>query len=763
MLKNHSLYQPFKSNIGENAFELMMIQRHFLILGLLLYFRNMLRKIFPFALVICFNLTSFGQTEKSRWDIHVRNSEIIRDQWGIPHVYGKTDADAVFALLFAQCEDDFNRVEVNFINAMGRMAEVEGIDKLYTDFRMKLYIDEVVVKQEYENSPAWLQDLMTAWADGINYYLESYPEVKPKLITKFEPWMALTFSEGSIGGDIETISINNLKHFYDKDFHASLIVAERDWEKEPRGSNGFAISPFNTQNGNALLLINPHTSFYFRPEVHMVSEEGLNAYGAVTWGQFFVYQGFNQYNGWMHTSSKADAIDHFALTVENNDGEYRYKSGEEWRPLIQKEIKLKYKEDNELVERNITAFYSHHGPVIREEDGKWIAIALMVEREKALTQSYKRTKTRNHQEFKEVMKLKTNSSNNTVYADKDGNISYYHGNFVPIRNPEFDWRGVVDGSDPATDWKGLHDIHEMIYIHNPPNGWIQNTNSTPFTAAGPYSPKPEDYPEYVSWDLENARGLNAVRVLKYQKNFTLESLIETAYDPTLLAFEPLVPALLEAYEKLPNSYPGKKSLKTPLDSLTQWDLKTGENSVGTTLAVFWGNELLADTRNIDRPWDAYIFDFLAANTPAETMVNAFANAIKRLENDFGTWNKQWGEIHRYQRLTGDIIPYFDDSKSSISIGYNSSLWGSLAAYGSRPYPNTKKWYGNVGNSFVAVVEFGEKVVAKSLLAGGQSGDPSSPHFDDQAEMYSNGEFKDVNYYREDVERNAKNRYKAGDR
>ncbi len=704
---------------------------------------------------------SFGQTENLRWESHIQNTEIIRDQWGIPHVYGKTDADAVFGLLYAQCEDDFNRVEVNFINAMGRMAEVEGEEKLHVDFRMKLYIDPDVVQQEFENSPDWLKKLMIAWADGINYYLHSHPEVQPKLISKFEPWMALTFSEGSIGGDIETISVNDLKQFYGKDFQAKLSYADRDWDAEPQGSNGFAISPSKTLNGNALLLINPHTSFYFRPEVHMVSEEGLNAYGAVTWGQFFVYQGFNENNGWMHTSSKADAIDHYALTVEERNGRFHYKFGENWIPLEEKSITLKYRNEEKMQDRNITAFYSHHGPVIREEDGKWIAISLMVEREKALTQSFKRTKTRNHQEFKAVMGLKTNSSNSTVYADKDGHISYYHGNFIPIRDPKFDWRGVVDGSNPATDWKGLHDIHEMIYIHNPANGWIQNTNSTPFTASAAYSPKAADYPPYVAWDQENARGLNAVRVLKYQKDFTLESLIEAAYDPALLAFEPLIPALQKAYENLPPHSPRVKVLKAPLDSLTLWDLNSDKNSIGTALAVFWGNQLLADTRNNERPWDAYIFDFLAQNTPPEIMLNSLEKAIAKLTADFGTWQTTWGEINRFQRITEKISPRFDDEQPSFPVGFNSSQWGSLAAFGSRPYPNTTRWYGNVGNSFTAVVEFGTQVKAKSILAGGQSGNPDSAHFDDQAEMYSKGIFKDVNFYREDVERNAKTIYRPG--
>ncbi|PSL01492.1 penicillin acylase family protein [Cecembia rubra] len=702
-----------------------------------------------------------AQSDLQRWQQRANNTEIIRDQWGIPHIYGKSDADAVFGMIYAQCEDDFNRVEVNYINALGRMAEVEGISQLYTDFRMKMYIDEEVLKKEYTNSPEWLRNLMDAWADGINYFLFTHPEVKPKLISKFEPWMALAFSEGSIGGDIETISVNQLKTFYDKDFYANLVLQERDFDEEPRGSNGFAIAPKLSKSGNALLLINPHTSFYFRPEIHMVSEDGLNAYGAVTWGQFFIYQGFNEFNGWMHTSSRADAIDHFALTVEKRNGKYHYLYGKEWRPITEKKMLLKYKEGSEIVEREITAYYSHHGPIIREENGKWIAISLMVERVKALTQSFTRTKTKNHTEFKATMDLKTNSSNNTVYADREGNIVYYHGNFIPVRDPQFDWRNVVDGSNPATAWKGLHEVEEMIFIKNPANGWIQNCNSTPFTAAGPFSPKKEDYPAYMAWDLENARGINAVRLLAGQTDFTLETLIAAAYEPTLMAFEPLVPALQKAFEGLPDSDPRKKSLIEPMNMLVNWDLKSGINSIGTSLAIFWGGQLMADARDLERAWDHYIFDFLAHSTSDTMKIDAFEKAINKLIADFGSWNIPWGEINRFQRLTNEVHGKFYDDLPSLPIGFNSSMWGSLAAYGSRAYPNTKRWYGNVGNSFVAVVEFGEKVKAKSILAGGQSGQPFSPHFVDQAEKYAKGEFKDVNFYKEDVLKNSRTQYRPG--
>ncbi len=701
----------------------------------------MRKSLFLLLILVACSPQDKHQGEIRNWEKQSENVTIIRDNFGIPHIYGKTDADAVFGLLYAQCEDDFNRVEVNYINAMGRMAEVKGESLLLTDLRMQLYIDPAQVKQEYRKSPKWLKKLMNAFADGINYYLYTHPEVEPKLITHFEPWMALTFSEGSIGGDIERISPRQLGSFYGK--NPAEKIKEEPKEKEPRGSNGFAIAPELTESGNAMLLINPHTSFFFRGEVHMVSEEGLNAYGAVTWGQFFIYQGFNEKCGWMHTSSKADAIDYYAETIVKKEGKLFYRYGEELRQVGEKTIKLDYKEDNTIASKEFTVYYTHNGPIIRAENGKWISIRLMVEHEKALTQSYMRTKAQGHDDFKLTMDLQTNSSNNTVYADAEGNIAYYHGNFIPVRNQDFDWAGTLDGSNPDTDWKELHPVEEMIFILNPENGWIQNCNSTPFTACGEFSPKKSDYPAYIAPDRENARGLHAVRVLEGQSAYSLDKLIATAYDSYLIYFEPLIPALIEAHQNAPSNI--KSGLNEAVSILKDWDLRYSLNSTATSLAIYWGQQMNR-SRN-----------------PEEQMLLALRRAMHELEEDFGSWKVPWGEINRFQRINGDIVQPFDDSKPSLPVNFASSRWGSLASFGARTYPGTKKMYGTSGNSFVAVVEFGERVKAKSILAGGLSSNPSSPHFDDQALMYTKGEFKDVLFYKEDIEANSKLNYHPGEK
>ncbi|MCW5910927.1 MAG: penicillin acylase family protein [Cyclobacteriaceae bacterium] len=704
----------------------------------------------------------FSKKEVASWQARAKRVTIIRDTWGIPHIYGKTDADAVFGFLYAQCEDDFPRVELNYITAAGRLAEAEGEDKLYHDLRQRLFYDTLMAEDVYRQSPPWLQKLCNAFADGINYYLYTHPEVKPKLIRRFQPWMPFLFSEGSIGGDIESVSVNRLKAFYGK---GEVYLPEPDprkQEPEPRGSNGFAIAPSLSASGNALLLINPHTSFYFRPEVHVSSNEGLNAYGAVTWGQFFVYQGFNEYCGWMHTSSFADVIDEYLETIVTKGDSIYYVHGEKQKPVISKKIVLAYKDaTGKKSLREFTGRFTHHGPVIGTQDDKWLSVSLMVEPLKALTQSYQRTKSKGYADYKNIMELKANSSNNTVFADRDGNIAYWHGNFIPRRNPSFDWSRPVDGSNPDTDWKGLHDVPEIVQALNPANGWIQNCNSTPFTLAGKYSPDKNNYPDYMAPDAQNARGINAERVLNRENSYTLDKLIAAANDPYLAGFENLLPALIKAYDGADKiSY---ADLQEPAEVLRAWNLSYGKESVGAALAMYWGNELRQNVATRIKPGSSQlqVIDFLTEQTSDEEKLQALRTVVSSFNRDFGKWNVAWGEVNRFQRLTGQVTETYDDAQPSLPVASASSFWGSLAAFGSRKFPGTSKMYGYVGNSFVAVVEFGKTVKAKSVLAGGNSNNPQSPYFTNQAGLYSNGEYKDVWFYKKDVQAHAARTYHPG--
>jgi len=711
--------------------------------------------------------TTFTASELARMKAASRRVTIMRDQWGIPHVFGKTDADAVFGMLYAQAEDDFNRVELNYINALGRLAEVEGEKAIWRDLRMKLYIDPVDLKAKYAASPAWLKKLMDAYADGLNWYLATHPQVKPRLITRFEPWMALAFSEGSIGGDIETIDLKGLEAFYGPQLVPRIALADpgdagKGFDPEPRGSNGFAIAPARTAGGHALLLINPHTSFYFRPEIHMVSNEGLNAYGAVTWGQFFIYQGFNDRIGWMHTSGGGDVIDEYLETVDRRDDGYVYKYGDAQRPLRAKTIELPYRTADGMASRTVTAWFTHHGPVIRAQDGHWVAVRMMDDPMHALMQSYGRTKARDYAAFRQVMALRTNSSNNTVYADADGNIAYFHGNFIPRRDPRFDWTRPVDGSDPATEWQGLHEIDETITVFNPKSGYVSNTNNWPCTGFGASSPDCSKYPAYM-WSLpQNPRGIHAERVLHDARDLTLDGLIARAYDSYLTAFEPLVPAIVADWEALPDADPLKGRLAGQVALLHGWDLRFSTASTATSLAVYWGQDMVKQSASRAKAQRMPVIDFVQTRLAPRDRLEALARASDTLQAAFGSWKTPWGEINRFQRLSGAVDQQYDDARASLPVAFTSANWGALASFGMTAPQTTKRIYGDRGNSFVAVVEFGPRVRAKSILAGGESGDPRSPHFADQAALYSRGEFKDVLYYRQDIEQHLERRYHPGE-
>jgi acyl-homoserine-lactone acylase len=709
----------------------------------------------------------------ARWSSEARNVTITRDDWGIPHISGKTDTDAVFGLLYAQAEDDFNRVETNYFDALGRAAESEGEGAIYRDLRMRLINNPDSLKAMYSRAPRWLQSVMNAWADGLNYYLYKHPEVKPKVIAHFEPWMPLAFSDGSIGPDIESVNLTQLAAFYGGRAqnvssaagfvatHKALdLPRERDAD---RGSNGIAISPSNTLSHHALLLINPHTSFFFRAEVQVTSGQGLNDYGAVTWGQFFVYQGFNERAGWMHSSTGADNIDEYLETVTKRGDRFVYRYGAEERPVTEEKVIVRYKIPAGLAQKGFTIYHTQHGPVVRELNGKWVSLSLMQRPVDALIQSFTRMKARDYKSFRQTMELHTNSSNNTTFADADGDIAYFHSNFIPRRDTSFDWRHPVDGSDPRTDWKGVLSIDESPNVLNPPNGWVFNSNNWPWSAAGPFSPKRSDYPAYVEISREESpRGRHALMLLPGKKDFTIASLISTAYDSYLPSFARMMPGLLKSYDNLPASDPLKAKLADPITALRSWNYRWAANSVPTSIAVFWGEDLYdrvgAEARRAAMSAETYIID---RATDAERL-QSLDGATTKLQRDFGTWKTSWGEINRFQRITDDIFPKFDDSAPSIPVPFASSRWGSLASFAARQYPGTRKWYGTSGNSFVAAIEFSDSVRARAITAGGESGNPASPHFDDEAVRYSTGNLRDVYFYPSQLKGHIEREYHPGE-
>jgi acyl-homoserine-lactone acylase len=684
---------------------------------------------------------------------------ITRDNWGIAHVRGHSDADAVFGMIYAQAEDDFPRIEANYLTNLGLTAEADGEKAIWQDLRARLYVSETELKADYAKSPPAMRGLMQAWADGLNYFLATHPNVRPRVLTRFEPWMALSFTEGSIGGDIERIDLEQLKAFYSGKPMAGALTPWR----ERQGSNGIAIAPKLTANGKALLLINPHTSHFFRSELQMTSDQGLNVYGAATWGQFFIYQGFNPHAGWMHTSSGVDNVDEFEEKVERRGNGYCYWYGRNCRPLQARPISIRYRTaDAKLATRIFTAWMTHRGPIVRSDNGRWVAFAMMNKPVEALQQSFLRTKAADLSSFMAVAdRFKANSSNNTVFADDKGEIAMLTPQFMPRRDNALDYTNPVAGGDPAADWNGLHAIVELPNTINPLNGWVQNTNTWPYRAAGPNSPDPSAYPKYLDMDGENFRGLHAQQMLSGSNGWTLEKLQAAAFDSFQPGFAELVPGLVRAYDALPKGDPRIAGLAGPIASLRSWNYRWSADSVPQSLAMFWGIELRKELNAPKSESGNKVMMRLGRDTTPEQKLRALSAAVSRLNATFGRWQVPWGEINRIQRISPAIHPIYSDAAPSLPVPFAEGSWGSLASLRSEQKPGTKRWYGNYGNSFVAVVEFGKRVRAHAVTAGGESGHPESPHFNDEAQRFASGDLREVYFYPDELKGHTERVYHPG--
>jgi acyl-homoserine-lactone acylase len=730
-------------------------------------------KRFLLVVVLCIPLFASAQKftaqEINRFEQQAKQVTIVRDDWGVPHIYGKTDANSVFGLMYSQCEENFKGIELNYLYQLGKQAQAGLKNTLYTDIQLQLIADSTDAIREYNFSPVWFKQLMDAFADGVNYYLYKHPETKPLVLTHFKPWYALMFTDGSVAAtSTGGIALSETERFYSSNseplktsaLNRPALSLEEQVDARETGSNGFAISPIKSASGHAMLYINPHVPFYFRSEVQMVSSEGLNVYGAVTWGQFFVYQGFNQHCGWMHTSSNADVADLYAEKVSQKYGKWYYEYDGQFKPVKTRKLTFYSKEENHIVQINKTGYYTHHGPILGSRDGRWLALKHNNRSYNALLESWLITKANTLAEYKKAMNLLQNTTNNTVYADDKGNTIFWYGNFMPKRNPALDWTQPVDGSTSKTEWQGLHPLNEIVQVVNPKTGWIENCNSTPFTAAGSSSPLTKNYPAYMAPNGQNYRGVRAVQLFSTSGKLNLNQLICKGYDHYLTAFDVLLPPLLKAYTSAPDSL--KQELKPAIDTLQQWTRYSSANSVATTLAVEYGtlvfSRLPRSSSAEAGTYQTQRVEALLASLPSAQQLDLFRASLNQLQQKYGTWQLPWGTINRYQRLADGI---FDDAKPSIPAGAVPSTFGQLPSFVSRSQ-NTSKRYGYSGNSFIAAVEFGPKIKAKSIITGGQSFNAGSAHFADQAQRYLDGNFKDVLFYKPDVLKHQSMNYHPGE-
>ncbi|WP_338875816.1 penicillin acylase family protein [Spirosoma sp. SC4-14] len=726
-----------------------------------------LATLIVFVIACSVQAQPFSQKEISHLQKQARRITIIKDKWGVPHVYTKTDQEAVFGMMYVQCEEFFESVENTLISRLGRQAEVEGESALYKDLWTRMFIDSAKAVALYQQSPGWLRKLCDGYADGINFYMISHPEKKPRLITRVQPWMALMNNvpslEGSNSGEAE------LRAFYSRNPSLSMSFMPKDLSEhqEYGGSNGWAIAPSRTQSKKAMLLINPHAEFYGRIEIQVISKKGLNAYGAPFLGQFTIFQGFNEHLGWMHPVSLSDAKDLYAEQIERKNGHYFYRYNGELRPVDSTGITLYYKQGGQLISKKWMAYRTHHGPIIASVNTKWIAHKTHDANIDLLAMHWQKMKARNFNEFKSVLNKRAMTGSNIIYADQQGNIAYWHGNFVPKRDPSLDWKRPVDGSTSATDWQGTYSLDEIPHYINPTNGWVQNCNSTPLYGTGVYDSVMAKKPVYMLPDGHTARAVSAIRVLNKINDATIDDVVRAAHDPYLPNGEHHIPKLVAAYKTLQTDTT-YSLLAGPVETLQSWNFQTDTNSVATTLAVLWLEKIIElnvaqlkkPTSNEERYSITNGANISTDAVSTTQILDALKKVVNGLQKDFGTWQVAWGSINRFQRVPNGQS--FSDVSRSWAVPATPGYMGSLNAYVSRKSPQTQKRYGATGNTFAAVIEFGKTLKGKSILTGGSSSDPASGHFTDQVDGYIKGQYKDILFYKKEVVATAERVYHPGE-
>jgi penicillin amidase len=672
---------------------------------------------------------------------------VYRDVYGVPHVFGRTDASTVFGFAYAQAEDNLWRIEENFISAVGRSSEIYGEATLNNDRLNSALEIPRLAREEYSRLDAHTRALCDAYAAGLNYYLTRNPETKLRLLARFEPWHTLAF-----------IRYNYYQNGFARDPAINFPdIQTAQYErglKENQGSNGWVIGPSKSATGHAMLFINPHLSFFGSGQVyegHVHSDEGWNFTGYTRFGFPFPYVGHNENGGWVSTDNAADLTDVYFETFDDPKRPLAYRYGNGYRIAKERTAEIQVKTPNGIKARRFTMRKTHHGPIIGLRDGKPLSIRMAkFESDGWLREWYLMTRAKSLDELKRAMTPLNMLFGNVMYADRQGNTFYLYNGAVPRRNPRFDWKKPVDGSDPATEWQGYHTIDELPQLTNPKTGWMQNCNTTPFLLTDQGNPDPKNFPTYMVQEGDNFRGEISRRILSQNKKFTFEVWQRAASDTTVMAADKYLPSMLVALKKRLDESSKEidketQNLRAAYEELSRWNRRSTTESVAMTLFFFWGGRIEENKANDDK-----------------ARATALAEVLKKLESDFGTWRIAWGEINRLQRLDESKEESFQDNRPSIAIPGVSGGAGAVFTFYTTPARGQKKRYGVAGGTYISVVEFAPKVRGFSVHVFGSSGHPENRHYTDQSPLYARGEFKPAWLTLEEIKANLESAYHPGE-
>jgi penicillin amidase len=696
-----------------------------------------------------------------------QNVTIYRDQWGVPHIVGKTDGDTAFGMGYAQAEDNFDQLEMGFIIGTGRSAEVLGEAGLLADWVVHSFENNELSKRDYENATPDVKAVLDGYAAGINYYIETHANLNPKLLDHVEPWYSLALIRRwyHLGGFLGRLQ------FSDEERAAAfkaingqeLKVAHREIlsydpkDKKEYGSNSWAAKGTKIEGTGSYLFINPHLPAFGigqTYEAHMMSDEGWNFTGYARFGYPVPYIGFNENLGWMSTDNYSNQEDSWIESFEDPDNPLSYTYGNGTRDSIEWTGEIKIKGGGK---RTVKYRKTHHGPIVAMRDGKFLS-GMMARYDEPgwLDQWYNMGRATNIDEFTEAIEPQAMQFGNIMYADRDANIWYIYNGAVPVRAEGFDWNTAVDGSNPDTDWKGYHSLGDLPQVKNPISDMMQNTNTSPFTVSMSESDaKEENYPSYMVRERDNARSRNARRILKKHEKFDFPMWEYETLDTTMTEWSVSKLLIMDAYAATSGTNPERaRKLAPVIELLDAWNGIASLESPEPTIYVEWYEGLY-----LSKPQG-----YKATN---EEIMISLEREMDKLKDDWGTWQVAWGEVNRSQRppLDASGNPIFDDSAESIATpGVPSWSGGSQISFNLRR-EGLKRRYKTGGNSYTAIVYFpsdrNQKVQSKSIHVFGASADPNSPNNMDQAKLLAAKRYKNAFLHLDDVKANAVRFYHPG--
>ena len=653
-----------------------------------------------------------------------REVTIHRDRWGVPHVEGPTDASVVFGLAYARAEDEFERVEASLFLTLGRNAVAGGEAGLVWDRLLHALDVPGRARAEYAALPTAERALCDAAAAGLNWYLATHPEVEPTRLTRFEPWHLLAAEYA---------------------FHLHQ-VGEATGALQPSedGSNAWALAPSRTTSGNAMLLANPHIPLGQVYEAHLRSEEGLHVSGMLAYGRGVLpVIGFNERVAWSLTVNRPDTVDVYAVRFGHPDDPDLYRHGDAWRRATSREATVRVREGDEVRDETLVLRATHHGPIVHEADGVAYAVAVPALDGGMLGQWYACARASDVSELQAAFGRCRLLFHNVVAADAAGRIWYAYNGAVPLRAEGHDWSGVVDGNDPATDWRGQHALTELPQVTDPACGFVQSCNSRPWTTTGTDAdPRPEDFPGYVvGADVDDPRVAMSLALLGRDDPWSFEEWASAAFDATVHDPHGMLPRLLSDA-----SGADDERVIAAAAELARWDRELTLDAVAPALFFLWLERVAGYALRGD-------------DLPPGVAVSNLVKVLDELERRYSTWRVPWGELNRHQRAVDGA---YDDARPSHPC-LGAHAWGGVTfCFLSRWPEDCNRRYGYHGNSYVAAVELtSDGPRARTILDHGQSANPASPHFDDQGALYARGELKPAPFTRAAVRAAAVRSYHPG--